>query len=115
MNMFYKIIFSEPIEYDKIEDVTEPDSLPVETQINQYTGMDSIIYSNSQIDLLLNDDGMIEGVQICSECTKTFNIENHLLAVASQLISESEITAEVFDGSGFSDIVDEESINEYLS
>ncbi len=113
--MFYKIIFSEPVEYDKIDEVTEPDGLPIETQINQYTGLDSIIYSNSQIDLLLNDDGMIEGMQICNECTKTFNIESHLLVIASQMISESEATAEVFDGSGFSEYMDAETLAEYSS
>ena len=113
--MFYKIIFSQPIEYDKINDVTEPEGLPVETQINQYTGLDSVIYSNSQIDLLLNSNGEIEGLQICNECTKTFNIENHLLAIASQLISGSENTAEVFDGSGFTEFMDYNTLNEYLT
>jgi len=111
--MFYKITFEEPIEYDILSEIDDSEGNPVETQINQYTGLDSVLYSNSQIDLLLNPSGEIEGLQICNECTKTFNIESHLLQLAYKLTQDNEISSEVFDGSGYSDFMDAQSLKEY--
>lgn len=111
--MFYKILFEETIEYDKLFEIDDAEGNLLETQINQYTGLDSVIYSNSQIDLLLNSNGEIEGLQICNECTKIFNIENHLLQLAYKLIYGKNISAEVFDGNGFSEIMDNETLYEY--
>jgi hypothetical protein len=111
--MFYKLLFKIPIEYDKLLEIDDSEGNPLETQINQYTGLDSAIYSNSQIDLLMNDKGEIEGLQICNECTKTFNIESHLLQLAYKLIDDNIQEVEVFDGSGFSEIMDNESLKEY--
>lgn len=111
--MFYKILFEDKIEYDKLFEIEDTDGNPCETQINQYTGLDSVIYSNSQIDLLLNEEGEIEGLQICNECTKTFNIETHLLQLAYKLTFDANITSEVFDGNGFSEFMDSEVLNEY--
>lgn len=111
--MFYKILFEDPVEYDKLFEIDDAEGNLLETQINQYTGLDSVIYSNSQIDLLLNDEGKIEGLQICNECTKTFNIESHLLQLAYKLTKDTDITTEVFDGNGFSEIMDVETLYEY--
>ncbi|MCZ7602738.1 MAG: hypothetical protein QY331_00035 [Melioribacteraceae bacterium] len=111
--MFYKILFEDTIEYDRLLEIDDSDSNPVETKTNQYTGLDSVIYSNSQIDLLLNDNGEIKGLQICNECTKTFNIESHLLQLAYRLTLGQNITTEVFDGNGFSEIMDNESLKAY--
>lgn len=111
--MFYKIIFENTIEYDKLLEIDDSDSNLVEMQLNQYTGLDSVIYSNSQIDLLMNASGEIEGLQICNECTKTFNIESHLLQLAYKMTADTEITSEVFDGNGFSEIMDSETLKEY--
>ena len=111
--MFYKILFEDTIDYDKLLEIDDTDGNPVETQINQYTGLDSLIYSNSQIDLLLNSSGEIEGLQICNECTKTFNIESHLLRLAYKLTADTNINSEVFDGNGFSEFMDSETLYEY--
>lgn len=111
--MFYKIIFEDTIEYDKLSEIDDAEGDPLETQINQHTGLDSVIYSNSQIDLLLNDEGEIKGLQICNECTKTFNIEIHLLQLAYRLTVDTKITSEVFDGNGFSEIMNSETLKEY--
>lgn len=111
--MFYKVIFGNSIEYDKLLDVEDDIGNLVDTQINQYTGLDSVIYSNSQIDLLLNSRGEIEGLKICNECTKSFNIESHLLQLAHKLILNQNTTAEVIDGNGFSELMDAESLKEY--
>ena len=112
--MFYKIIFEDTIEYDKLLEIEDSDSNLVEMQFNQYTGLDSVIFSNSQIDLLLNTTGEIKGLQICNECTKTFNIESHLLQLAYKLTDDTNITSEVFDGNGFTEIMDSETLEEYL-
>lgn len=111
--MFYKILFEYNIEYDKLFEIDDVDGNPLKTQINQYTGLDSVIYSNSQIDLLLNNNGELEGLQICNECTKTFNIESHLLQLAYRLTADTNIKSEVFDGNGFSEIMDSESLKEH--
>ena len=111
--MFYKIHFEKPIEYDRLLEIDDSSSNSIETQINRYTGLDSVIYLNSQIDLLLNSSGQIEGLQICNECTKTFNIESHLLQLAYKLTQDDEISSEVFDGSGFSEFMDTASLKEY--
>lgn len=111
--MFYKILFEDIIDYDKLLEVDDAEGNPLETQINQYTGLDSVIFSNSLIDLLMNSTGEIEGLQICSECTKTFNIESHLLQLAYKLTADTNITSEVFDGNGFTEIMDSETLHEY--
>ncbi len=112
--MFYKVIFEIPVEYDRLSSIEDAEERLVEMQINQYTGLDSVIYSNSQIDLVLNSNGEIKGLQICNECTKTFNIEFHLLQFAYKLMMNQETTAEVFDGNGYSEIMDIRSMEEYL-
>lgn len=112
--MFYKVIFEIPVEYDRLSSIEDAEERLVEMQINQYTGLDSVIYSNSQIDLVLNSNGEIKGLQICSECTKTFNIESHLLQLAYKLMMNQQTTVEVFDGSGYSEIMDIGSMEEYL-
>ena len=111
--MFYKITFEEPIEYDRLSEIDDSGGNPIGMQINQYTGLDSALYSNSQIDLLLTTSGEIEGLQVCNECTKTFNIESHLLELAYKLIEKTNLTAEVFDGNGFSEIMDGPTLKEY--
>ncbi|HET56474.1 MAG TPA: hypothetical protein ENN33_14845 [Ignavibacteria bacterium] len=112
--MFYKVIFEKPVEYDRLSIIEDNDGNIVDYQINRYTGLDSLIYSNSQIDLLLNDKGEIKGLQICNECTKTFNIESHLLQLAYKLVMNQNISVEVFEGNGFSEIMDGASLEEYL-
>lgn len=112
--MFYKVIFEKPVEYDRLSIIENNDGNIVDYQINRYTGLDSVIYLNSQIDLLLNDKGEIEGLQICNECTKTFNIESHLLQLAYKLVMNQNTTVEVFDGRGFSETMNNESLEEYL-
>lgn len=111
--MFYKIHFEKPIEYDRLSEIDDSEGNPVEMQINRYTGFDSVLYSNSQIDLLLNISGEIESLQICNECTKTFNIESHLLQLAYKLTVDTKITSEVFDGNGFTEIMDSETLYEH--
>lgn len=111
--MFYKIHFEKPIEYDRLSEIDDSKGNPVEMQINHYTGFDSVLYSNSQIDLLLNSSAEIEGLQICNECTKTFNIESHLLKLSYKLIGDKNITAEVFDGNGYSEFMDTITLKEY--
>jgi len=112
--MFYKVIFEIPVEYDKLTSIEDNEGNIVDYHINQYTGLDSIIYSNSQIDLLFNSTGEIKGLQICSECTKTFNIESHLLQLAYKFVMNQNTTVEVFDGRGFSEVMNSESLKEYL-
>lgn len=112
--MFYKVIFEIPVEYDRLLSIEDNEGNIADYQINQYTGLDSIIYSNSQIDILFNLNGEVKGLQICNECTKTFNIEFHLLQLAYKLMMNQETTVEVFDGSGYSEIMDIGSMEEYL-
>lgn len=112
--MFYKVIFEIPVEYDRLSSIEDNEGNIADYQINQYTGLDSIIYSNSQIDLLFNSNGEVKGLQICSECTKTFNIESHLLQLAYKLMMNQQTTVKVFDGRGYSEIMDIGSMEEYL-
>lgn len=113
--MFYKVIFEKPLEYDRLSIIEDNDGNIVDYQLNRYTGLDSLIYSNSQIDLLLNTEGEIKGLHICNECTKSFNIESHLLQLAYKLTLNKEISIEAFDGNGFSEIMDGASLEEYLA
>jgi len=112
--MFYKVIFEKPVEYDRLSIIEDNDGNIVDYQINRYTGFDSVIYSNSQIDLLITSTGEIKGLQICNECTKSFNIESHLLQLAYKLVMNQNISVEVFEGRGFSETMNNESLEEYL-
>lgn len=111
--MFYKILFKNPIEYDALNDIDDLDGNLLQTQINEYTGLDSVLFSNSQIDILLDDNSEIAGLQVCNECIKTFDIESHLLHLTTKLLND-ENSAELFDGSGFSEFMNKGNIEEYL-
>ena len=111
--MFYKVIFENPVQYDLLNEIEDNEGNLLHTQVNHFTGLDSVIYSNSQIDLLLSETSEIVGIQICNECIKTFDIENHLLLLTYKLLDE-ENSAELFDGNGFSDFLDKDALIEYL-
>ncbi len=111
--MYYKIIFENPISYDSLNEIEDEDGNIPNTQFNHFTGAESVIYSNSQIDLILNGAAEIAGLQICNECIKTFNIENHLLHLTYKLLDD-ENSAELIDGNGFKDFLNKEALEEYL-
>ena len=106
--MIYKIYFNPPVEFDDI--LHSVDIADINT--NEYSGLTTVKYLESEIILVLGESSNIQGLEIANECTRTWDIENKLLMLSLDLIGEKVIDVELFDSNGFSETLTGADIRE---